>query len=104
MFLENFERVSLMIGDYVLRKVDRTEADDFTVSTVAVVDRSWEFETAIAHKDFRDGEWIVVEGYQDRESAAAGHDKWVAIAQDETTESLTDLFECVVFERFDCAE
>ena len=35
------------------------------------------YETAIAHPDYNDGKWIIVEGYHTKEDAQIGHEKWV---------------------------
>lgn len=35
------------------------------------------FETAIAHPNYNNGKWVIVEAYKTKEEAQAGHDKWV---------------------------
>ncbi len=55
------------------------EATGLCVSTVQVFDTDTPFETAILHPDFAKDSWVVVECYNDRETAERGHDKWVGV-------------------------
>ena len=55
------------------------ELTGLCVSTMEVFDSDRSFETAIAHPDFAQGKWVVVEGYDDIDTAAKGHDKWLAV-------------------------
>ena len=63
------------------RVVGRHENDvtGLCVSTVHVFDSDRPFETAILHPEFAKHKWVVVEGYDDIETAAKGHDKWLAV-------------------------
>ena len=65
------------IGNYESRKVARYEKDDVFVDTCAVTDAEQPYETAVAHPQYNDGEIIIVELYDDIESARKGHAKWV---------------------------
>jgi len=68
-----------MMGNYETRKVDRYDGESLMVSTAAVTDGDYPFETAILHPDYNDGNHVIVEAYDDREAAQSGHDKWVKI-------------------------
>lgn len=65
---------------YEDRVVGRHENDatDLLVSTAEVFDSPLPFETAVAHPRYNSGKIVVVATYGDRESAAEGHEKWVA--------------------------
>lgn len=60
-----------MIGNLEERKIERTEVDGYTISTVWTNDMG--YETAIGQND----EWHPVERYKTREEAVDGHNKWV---------------------------
>lgn len=81
-----------MVGNYAQRKVDNTETDVFEVDTALVTDRDWLYETAVKHKDFNGGDWIVVEGCDDKEEAQAMHDKWVKFMEKDDYDILTDIW------------
>ena len=74
-----------MFDNYESRKVDRWESDDGVrmVSTAAVTDSEQPYETAIRHPMINDGGWVVVEMYESKSEAQAGHDKWAAKVQAE---------------------
>ena len=72
-----------MIGTYDLRKVDHFKADRFMVDTCAVTDGSQPFETAVSHPEYGYGTWVIVEAYDTKEEAQAGHDKWVGLMTNE---------------------
>ena len=70
---------------YEDRKVDRYEGDGFTIDTCSVVDAPKSFETGIRHPRYKGtDDWMIVEYYDTREEAQAGHDKWVKQMTDET--------------------
>ena len=87
-----FDNYFGMFGNYEQRKVDNTETDVFEVDTVRVTDRDWFYETAVKHKDFNNGEWIVVEGCIYKEEAQAMHDKWVKFMEKDDYDVLTDIW------------
>src|SRR5436309_3034752 len=66
-----------MIGNYEQRKVERYDKGNLMVSTARNTDSDQPFETAIAHPKYNDGKIVVVEMYDDMESAKAGHLRWV---------------------------
>lgn len=47
------------------------------VSTVRVSDGDKPFETGIAHPDYNNGDWVIVEAYDSRYFAEEGHNRWV---------------------------
>ena len=68
-----------MMDNYDSRKIDRYEKDDLMVSTVSIANGNKPYETGIGHPLYNDGKIIVVEAYDDEESAQEGHNKWVDI-------------------------
>lgn len=74
-----------MAGNYEDRKVARDELEWGFVSTAEVNDGVKPFETAVrsklyarVDKPYQTDDMIIVEAYQSREEAAAGHTRWVA--------------------------
>lgn len=87
-----FQNMFGMIGNYEARKVGRDEFDWGFVSTCLVTDGAHLYETAVKHTDYRDDDMVIVEAYDTRAEAEAGHTKWVAAM---TTEPLPDkLVDC----------
>ena len=72
------------VGNYDDRKIDRYDDGDMAVSTAAVSDGRDPFETAVMHPEYNDGQWVIVESYDSRESAKAGHAKWVSVMTADT--------------------
>ena len=93
-----------MIGTYESRKVDNFKTDLFTIDTALAADRELPYETAIAHKDFRNGEWIILGWRQTKEEAQKFHDEMVAYytCHGETVQKIEDVWEHVVFTRMRC--
>ena len=90
-----------MMGNYEDRKVDRFENDLFIVDTALVTDRGLSYETAIAHKDFNGGEWIVLGWRSTKEEAQKFHDEMVEhfLTNGDTILSVKDVFDNVVYTR-----
>ena len=90
-----------MIGNYEDRKVDRFENDLFTIDTALVTDRELLYETAIAHKDFRGGEWIILGWRSTKEEAQKFHNEMVAYytCHGETVQKIEDVYEHVMYTR-----
>lgn len=66
--------------------VFRDEFGDIIVDTVSPCDiKVW--ETGIN----RNGDWIIVEQYEDRESAKEGHKKWVNLLKENSNVELEDI-------------
>ena len=93
MFFDDLYSMFEMAATYEKRKVDNTKTDVFEVDTALVTDRKWIYETAVRHKDYNDGEWIVVEGCYDKETAQVLHNKWVNIMLRDEHRCLTDIWE-----------
>ncbi len=62
---------------YKDRVVSRDEFDWGFISTVEVNDGRKLFETAVKHQDFNYGEMIIVDCYDTKKEAKAGHDDWI---------------------------
>lgn len=81
-------------ADYEKRKVERYEKDNLIVDTCEVYDQPspYNFETAISHRGYRNGEWIIVELYEIEADAILGHNKWVKImVSDNLPKQLVDV-------------
>lgn len=88
-----------MVGNYEERVVKNDQTAKFTVDTVLVTDRSWQYETAVAHKDFNNGDWIILEGADTKEEAIEVHEKWLAkLSSDDVTE-LVDCFTSAIYHK-----
>ena len=73
-----------MAGNYEDRKVDlHTDGDDIMVSTVYVTDGRKDYETAVQHPEYNNGGMVIVECYDTKEEAQAGHNNWVIAIRDE---------------------
>lgn len=66
-----------MIGNYEQRKVANFKNDIFEIDTAYVTDRDIPYETAVAHKNFRNGNWIVLGWRETKEDAQKFHDELV---------------------------
>ena len=88
-----------MAGNYNERVVSNDKTDDFTLDTALVTDRSWRYETAVEHKDFNDGDWIVLEGVNTKEEAIEVHEKWLNKLANTDVNELTDCYEGVTYHR-----
>ena len=82
-----------MYGTYEERKVSNTKRDAFELDTARVTDRPWIYETAVAHKEFRNGDWIVLEGCSSKEEAERMHEKWLGLLDRDDYNILTDCYE-----------
>ena len=79
-----------MIGTYEERKIKRDIVNGYVIDTVRVTDAYPPYETAVAHKDFNNGAWIILERSATIPEAEATHDKWVKTLQADVNE-LTDM-------------
>src|SRR5574337_620734 len=81
-----------MMGTYEDRKVCRDEFPWGFVSTCSVNDGEHPYETAVKHGEYCDGRgMVIVEAYDTREDAEAGHARWVSTMTAEVLpESLVD--------------
>ena len=96
--------------DFLSMKDNRTEriVDNYNngecqVDTCYVNDGSHDYETGISHPSYDYGSWIIVEAYDTRDEAQAGHDKWVKIMQtDPLPEKLTDCHNAKISQLLGC--
>ena len=88
-----------MIGTHDQRVVKNTKHDDFILDTCYVTDRDWNYETAVQHKAFNNGDWIILEGTYTKEEAIKQHDVWLTRLLDNSFETLTDAYSGEVFNR-----
>ena len=82
------------IGTYEERKVARwPDNDGWIVDTARATDLpdGYEYETAVQHPDYNDGDMVIVEEYATEDEAMAGHERWVAVMDGELPETLTDV-------------
>lgn len=80
-----------MIGNYDSRKIGRDDYDWGFISTCRVSDGDKPYETAVEHKSYNNGKMVIVESYDTKDEAKAGHAKWIATMTAETLpDSLTD--------------
>ena len=70
-----------MGGSYEERCVGRYDDENvgLMVSTASVNDGAYPFETAVAHPKYNDGDMVIVEAYDTKEDAKAGHDRWETV-------------------------
>lgn len=88
------EEILAMVGNYESRSVGYwcSELDkSCMLSTALVTDGVKPFESAMAHPSYNGGQIIILEAYDTKEQAQAGHEKYLAIAKadgwpDEITE------------------
>lgn len=88
-----------MAGNHNERVVRNDKTDDFTLDTALVTDRNWRYETAVEHKDFNDGDWIILDGCNSKELAVEMHDKWLTKLLNEDITELTDYYTGEVFRK-----
>jgi len=80
-----------MLDNYEERAVATYEQDGLFVDTCAVSDSSKPYETAVAHPAYNNNKIVIVELYDTKEQAQAGHDKWVDIMLHNPPRQLTDV-------------
>lgn len=80
------------IDNYETRRIGKWVNEDATsmVSTACVSDGQQPYETAFQHPDYNDGEMVIVEAYDTKDQAIAGHERWLKIMQ---TDPLPDHLE-----------
>jgi len=86
-------------ADYENRGVERYETDNLIVDTCEVHDQPdpYNFETAVSHRRYDNGEWIIVELYEVEAEAILGHNKWVkAMVSNGLPEQLVDVSKVTV--------
>lgn len=90
-----------MAGNYNERKVDNFKNDLFCVDTVLVTDREQPYETAISHKDFNYGDWVILGWRNTKEEAQAFHDEVVDkfLKDNGSIMSITDVYDGIEYYR-----
>lgn len=82
-----------MDGTYDERCVGRYDDENvgLMVSTASVNDGAHPFETAVAHPEYNNGSMVIVEAYDTKKEAKAGHEQWEkAMTAKELPERLVD--------------
>ena len=65
---------------YNKRLVDNSVLDGSTIiDTCRVSDGEKPFETGIQCPKYNNNKWVIVEGYNTKEDAQKGHNKWVGV-------------------------
>lgn len=73
------------------RKAERYESDSLIIDTCQVSDGERPYETAVSHKEYNGGGWVIVEAYDTEHDALIGHRRWVdKMTSDELPPSLID--------------
>ena len=93
-----------MANNYEERKVNRYDKKGLFVDTCLITDQPepYEYETAISHKEYNEGELIVVELYKTKGESTIGHKKWVKIMISKNLpEKLIDVSNIVVTQYMD---
>jgi len=69
-----------MQNSYEDRKViEPHNKDGLFVSTAFVNDGSHPYETAVKHKDYNNGEMVIVQSYDSKDAAQKGHKEWIKL-------------------------
>lgn len=92
-----------MAGNYEERVVQNDVVNGATIDTAAVTDSDQPYETGIQHPQYNGGSWVIVEMYDDKKSALAGHKRWVETftkglpseLEDKATASIAKLLDTV---------
>lgn len=86
-----------MIDTYEERKVDLYNFPNEVgyISTVRVTDGRLPYETAVCHKEYTGEAGIaVVEAYETRAKAKAGHKRWVKLMLEKPPKSIKEINNC----------
>jgi hypothetical protein len=88
------------------RRVDNTVLDgSTTIDTCKVSDGKQPYETGIECPKYNNGNWVIVEAYDTKEEAQAGHNKWVGImSSDKQPDKLVDCRNAHITDLFDDGE
>lgn len=108
MLQDMFQMLYLLHPDHriphEMKVVAHHEADDLFVDTAWVADGMRPFETAVRHADYHDNMMVIVEAYDTREEAEAGHARWLkAMSEEPLPEELVDCMNARVARHLDAA-
>ena len=87
-----FGDIVSMIGTYEQRKVALHQDGQLMISTARVTDAAHPYETAVEHPDYNNGKMVIVEAYDTKAAAEAGHQRWLALMTGDTLPS--ELHDC----------
>lgn len=86
-----------MVGNYKERLVANYNQNGVEVDTVLVTDSSKPYETGVRCSQYNSGRWVIVELYDTKEQAQAGHDKWVKkMTAKKLPQQLKDVSTCAI--------
>jgi len=68
-----------MMFDQEQRRVAHFKKGELIVDTCAVTDSKQPYETGVQHPKYNNGLWVIVEMYNTKKQASAGHKRWVEI-------------------------
>jgi len=85
-----------MADNYKERKVANYSKDGIVIDTCAVSDSDKPFETGVAHPQYNDGDWVIVQLYNTKKEAKKGHDKWADIMVNNPPQQLKDVSTCAI--------
>jgi len=80
----------------VARDEVQSKGQECTIDTAAVNDSPHPFETGIACPRYNSGKWVIVEEYDDKESAIRGHARWTKKMREDPPTKLVDVSSCGV--------
>lgn len=94
-----------MMNNYEDRKVANDAGEGWTVDTCSVTDSDQPYETGIKHTRYNEGEWIIVQMYDDKEAALKGHATWVKKLQaKKPPATLQDVSTCDILQLADALD
>lgn len=79
-----FGKMFSFLDDFERENVGHDENGEVIIDTCLVPDGVMPYETAICHPEYNDGDWIIVEAYDNRDDAELGHKKWTETMMAET--------------------
>ena len=96
---EDFINIFSMMGNYEERNVALFENDVFKIDTSEVTDRALKYESAICHKDFNNGEWIILGWADTKENAKIMHNRFVEYFLSNDVTEITDAYTNKIFKK-----
>lgn len=56
-------------------QIKHDECDKFVIDTAEIPEENYKYETAISHKDFNDGAWIILKRFNSKKRAIKFHEE-----------------------------